>query len=182
MKTDLLILVTLVAVSCGTTRLKNPSNPSADFSKDTKDCRALASAQHAQDDLSRVAGGTAGISTAIKIDYDKCMKDRGYESPSMMDSVTGGPTRSTSSAPPPSPTSDGGSRIPQVTTTVVIESRPGDGEVYVDGQFIGTAPVTLRMTEGSHAIVINHAGFESWKRDLMVGDSPAHVVASLQSK
>jgi|GEM_PF-2871743 len=181
MKTKLLLLlVALVAVSCGTSRLKNPANPKADFSKDTKDCRALAAARHAQDDLSRVAGGTAGISTAIKIDYEQCMKDRGYESPSMVDSVTGSSTRSTASAQTQSPGE--GSRMPQLTTTVVIESQPGDSEVYVDGQFIGTAPVTLRLTEGSHAIVVNHAGFESWKRDLVVGDSPAHVVAALQSK
>lgn len=182
MKTKLLLLVALVAVSCGTGRLKNPANPTADFSKDTEDCHALAAARHAQDDLSRVAGGTAGISTAIKIDYDQCMKDRGYKSPSMMDSVTGGSTRSPAPAQTPSPSPGAGSRMPQLTTTVVIESQPGDGEVYVDGQFIGTAPVTLRLTEGSHAIVVNHAGFESWKRDLMVGDSPAHVVASLQTK
>ena len=42
--------------------------------------------------------------------------------------------------------------------TVVIETRPPDSEVYVDGTPGGTTPVTLTLTPGNHTVELRRKG------------------------
>ncbi len=179
MKKTYAILVVLFTVSCGTGTWRNTQNSAADFASDARECRAAAAALHAQDDPSRVAGGVSGISTEIKIDYEKCLKERGYTPPRRHDSVA---DRTDSTLPPVAPTPSPADRhsTGKAATSVVIESQPPDGEVYVDGSFVGSAPVKLRLAAGSHTIEVKRAGFTSWTRELKVSDAPVRVVAVLQ--
>ena len=42
--------------------------------------------------------------------------------------------------------------------TVVISSTPDGAEIFVDEKFHGNAPATLRLSTGSHAIVLKFPG------------------------
>lgn len=69
------------------------------------------------------------------------------------------------------------------TVNVTVESKPTDGEVYVDGKFVGTAPMSVRLTPGAHSIEVVRDEFESWKRELtVIRESPTRVTALLKKK
>jgi hypothetical protein len=74
------------------------------------------------------------------------------------------------SAPPPPP-----------TTSVGFHSRPDSAEVYVNGEFRGTAPVTLHLVAGTHKVELRLDGFETWERELVVvAGNDTRVAATLQ--
>lgn len=65
--------------------------------------------------------------------------------------------------------------------TVTFDSRPDHGEVYVDGAFVGTAPMAQHLPPGVHSIEIKREGYGSWRRDLTVKEhNPTRVVALLK--
>ena len=70
---------------------------------------------------------------------------------------------------------------PPPSAGVSFNANPPNAEVYVDGEFRGTAPVTLQLSAGTHAIEFRLTGFTTWSRDLVVeaGDD-TRVTASLQ--
>ena len=70
---------------------------------------------------------------------------------------------------------------PPPSVGVSFDSEPPSAEVYVNGEFRGTAPVTLRLSEGTHAVEFRLAGFTTWSRTLVVvaGDD-TRVMATLQ--
>ena len=70
---------------------------------------------------------------------------------------------------------------PPPSAGVSFNSSPLNAEVYVDGQFRGTAPVTLQLPAGKHAVEFRLAGFTTWSRALVVvaGDD-TRVTATLQ--
>jgi hypothetical protein len=56
-------------------------------------------------------------------------------------------------------------------------------EVYVDGEFRGTAPVSLHLAAGTHAVEIKLQGFQTWKRELVVvAGNDTRVAATLQQE
>lgn len=65
---------------------------------------------------------------------------------------------------------------------VDIESSVDNAEVYVDGAFVGSAPLRgYHLTAGVHAIEIRANGYRSWKRELSVGpNAVSRVVAQLE--
>lgn len=65
---------------------------------------------------------------------------------------------------------------------VSIESSIADAEVYIDGKFVGNAPLPkYRLTAGMHTIEVKSAGYQPWKRELTVaGNASTRVVASLE--
>lgn len=69
-------------------------------------------------------------------------------------------TVETSSASPPF-VSDG-------VGTILISSVPDGAEIFVDEKFHGNTPATLRLSTGSHAIVLKFPGRTDWKRTLEV--------------
>jgi hypothetical protein len=69
---------------------------------------------------------------------------------------------------------------PQVVS-VRFEAIPDTAEVHVDGEFRGTAPVTLLLAPGTHAVELRLAGYQSWSRELVVvAGNDTRVAARLQ--
>src|SRR6266481_1713469 len=52
--------------------------------------------------------------------------------------------------------------------TVSISSDPDGAEIFVDEKFHGNAPAMLKLTTGSHVIVLKFAGHADWRRTLEV--------------
>jgi hypothetical protein len=65
---------------------------------------------------------------------------------------------------------------------VSIESSVADAEVFVDGKFVGNAPLpNYRLPTGMHVIEVKSAGYAPWKRELTVSEkATTRVVASLE--
>ena len=64
---------------------------------------------------------------------------------------------------------------------VQFNSRPDFAELYVDGDFVGSADVALRLAPGKHVIEMRRDGFETWRRELSVTiDNPTRVVGLLK--
>jgi len=57
---------------------------------------------------------------------------------------------------------------PEGFGTVNISSDPDGAEIFVDDKFHGNAPATLKLTAGSHAIVLKFPGHADWRRTLEV--------------
>lgn len=71
---------------------------------------------------------------------------------------------------------------PQVSTTEVsISSSVENADVYIDGNFVGNAPLpSFRLPAGVHTIVVQAMGYETWRRDLTVATNATRVVAQLR--
>jgi hypothetical protein len=67
------------------------------------------------------------------------------------------------------------------TAEVDIESSVANADVYVDGAFVGNAPLhAYHLTAGVHAVEVRARGYQVWKRDLSVGpNAVSRVVAQL---
>lgn len=71
------------------------------------------------------------------------------------------------------------SREPKVP--VQFNSKPEHAELYINGKFVGTTDVALRLPAGTHVIEMKRDKYESWRRELWVsGDNPTRVTALLQ--
>ena len=74
------------------------------------------------------------------------------------------------SAPPPPP-----------TTSVAFHSNPNNAEVYFNGEFRGTAPLSLQLAAGTHKVELRLAGYRVWERELtVVAGNDTRVAATLQ--
>ena len=74
------------------------------------------------------------------------------------------------STPPPPP-----------TTSVAFHSNPNNAEVYVNGEFRGTAPLSLHLAAGAHKVELRLNGFQVWERELtVVAGNDTRVAATLQ--
>jgi hypothetical protein len=186
MRKSLSVLVLFAA--CADVRVSN-RNASANLQTDRDECARLAAEKHANDDPARFAGGTMGLKAAVKLDADQCLRDHGWAEQASVPADLVPPTPPGTTAAPPRPRPDA---IPPVngnvatenaaTVDVTVDSKPGDGEVYVDGAFLGTAPAHLRLTPGVHAVEVRRGGYETWTRQLtVVAGTPAHVVATLNA-
>ena len=72
---------------------------------------------------------------------------------------------------------------PAPTSSVAFRSVPEDAEVFVDGQFRGTTPVTLHLAAGTHKVELRLEGFLVWERELtVVAGNDTRVAATLQSE
>ena len=70
---------------------------------------------------------------------------------------------------------------PPPTASIMFRSAPDNAEVYVDGQFRGTAPVTLHLEAGAHKVELRLDGFETWERELaVVAGNDSRVAATLK--
>jgi hypothetical protein len=73
------------------------------------------------------------------------------------------------------------SRPPPPTATVAFHSFPNNAEVYVNGEFRGTAPMSLHLTAGAHEVVFRLEGYQAWERELVVAaGNDTRVAAILQ--
>jgi len=65
--------------------------------------------------------------------------------------------------------------------TVVLTANPANAEVLVDGNFVGNAPVNLKLTPGKHTIVVSAKGYQGLTRDITVmPDSEVRLTAELE--
>jgi len=70
---------------------------------------------------------------------------------------------------------------PPPSAAVSFNANPANAEVYVDGEFRGTAPVTLQLPAGTHEVEFKLAGFTTWSRELtVVAGDDTRVTATLQ--
>ena len=64
---------------------------------------------------------------------------------------------------------------------VRLVASPPDAEVSVDDNFVGNAPVDLKLTPGKHTIKVAAAGYQSWSREISVlTGSQVHLNATLE--
>jgi S1-C subfamily serine protease len=74
------------------------------------------------------------------------------------------------------------SAAPEATGTVTISSDPDGAEIFVDDKFHGNTPATLRLSAGSHAIILKFPGHADWRRTLEVlKSSKTSLKAALDS-
>jgi hypothetical protein len=53
-------------------------------------------------------------------------------------------------------------------STITVRSVPSDGEIRVDGKYVGNTPSTLRLLPGEHKISIVVSGQQAWERTIAV--------------
>lgn len=65
--------------------------------------------------------------------------------------------------------------------TVILSATPENAEVSVDGNFVGNAPVNLKLAPGKHTIVVSAKGYRGLTRDITVmPDSEVRLTANLE--
>ena len=67
--------------------------------------------------------------------------------------------------------------------SIAVSSVPDGADVYVDGSFVGSAPVNLKLREGIYLVEVRKQGFSSFDRKIRVlGDSQVHLRAELAAR
>ena len=67
------------------------------------------------------------------------------------------------------------------TGTVNLSSNPDGADVYVDDQFYGNSPTTLKLKPGKHIIRVKMSGYKDWSREISTdAGSEAHLTAALE--
>lgn len=67
--------------------------------------------------------------------------------------------------------------------TVTVTSTPEGADVYADGDFVGNAPATLKLSPGKHTIRIVIQGYIGWEREIAVqAGSQLNVKATLEKQ
>lgn len=63
-----------------------------------------------------------------------------------------------------------------------VLSEPADGEVYVDGTFVGTTPLrNFRLSAGTHQVEVRRTGYSHWARQMLVqAGTPVTLRATLE--
>jgi hypothetical protein len=65
--------------------------------------------------------------------------------------------------------------------TVILSATPENAEVSVDGSFVGNAPVTLKLSQGKHTIVVTARGYQGLTREITImPDSEVRLTAQLE--
>ena len=54
-------------------------------------------------------------------------------------------------------------------------------DVYVDGQFYGNSPATLKLKPGKHTVAVKMSGYKDWSREITTdAGSDAKLSAGLE--
>jgi hypothetical protein len=70
---------------------------------------------------------------------------------------------------------------PEASGTVSLTSTPDGADVYLDDQFLGNSPATLKLKPGKHTIQVKMAGYKNWSRELSSEAGTAvHLTATLE--
>jgi len=54
------------------------------------------------------------------------------------------------------------------TGTVSVKSTPEGADVSSDGNFMGNAPASLKLSPGKHTVKVSMAGHNDWTREITV--------------
>ena len=66
---------------------------------------------------------------------------------------------------------------------VSVSAIPDGADISVDGNFVGSAPATLKLTVGKHVISVSQQGYKAWSRELSVlPDSDVKLKAALEKE
>jgi hypothetical protein len=105
-------------------------------------------------------------------------KDREFIPVGVSTSVTKGDSAEVKNA---SLASSSGAAPSDATGTVSVKTNPDGADVYVDGQFYGNSPATLKLKAGKHTIGVKMSGYKDWSRELATeAGSDAHLTATLE--
>ena len=89
-------------------------------------------------------------------------------------SMTAGPSTAAPSVVPVSAVVSSGKG------SVTVSSAPDGADVYVDDNFVGNAPATLKLTPGKHTVKVSQDGYQAWTKDISVfADSEVNLKAAL---
>lgn len=66
--------------------------------------------------------------------------------------------------------------------TLTVITTPAQAEIYIDGTFISTAPVSnIQVEAGTHKIEIQKSGYKTWSRTMQIlANSPAKIEIELE--
>jgi hypothetical protein len=68
-----------------------------------------------------------------------------------------------------------------VTSTVSFASIPDGADVYVDGEFVGNSPATLKLEPGKHEITAKMSGYQDWNREITASAGVVNLNAQLEA-
>lgn len=64
---------------------------------------------------------------------------------------------------------------------VILNSIPDGADVYVDDNFVGNAPATLKLPAGKHTVKVSQKGYSDWSKELSVlAGSEVNMKATLE--
>lgn len=67
------------------------------------------------------------------------------------------------------------------SATVTVATNPDGADIYVDAQFYGNGPATLKLKPGKHTIKVTSSGYKDWFRDIVTDSgSEVHLTATLE--
>lgn len=65
------------------------------------------------------------------------------------------------------------------TGTVSFASIPDGADIYLDGEFMGNSPATLKVKLGKHTITAKMSGYPDWNREITVSGGAVNLNAKL---
>lgn len=94
------------------------------------------------------------------------------------------PMMTASSAPPPAPTPAAAPHKPPPPPDPQLDiySTPAGADIFIDGEFVGTTPKTLSVTQGDHTINLRKKDFGIWQRKIDVVPGKRRIGATLEQK
>ena len=125
---------------------------------------------------SLVALSTAGVVTAMLIRGEEIVLPEGTELEALVAADT------TLERAKFSEVKAGGDTVPAVAAGMRIETSAGDGSVFVDGRFVGEAPVTVAIERRVHKIEVDRDGFKKWEEKVVVEGASLKLVVKLEGK
>jgi hypothetical protein len=67
------------------------------------------------------------------------------------------------------------------TGTIILSTNPDGAEVYLDTQFYGNSPATLKLKPGTHIIRVSMSGYKDWSKEISSeAGSTAQLTATLE--
>ena len=60
----------------------------------------------------------------------------------------------------------GAPAVEATSSSLTITSSPVGADIYLDQNFVGNTPSTLKVPSGKHAVSVRKAGFQEWVRDM----------------
>lgn len=64
---------------------------------------------------------------------------------------------------------------------IILASVPDGAELYVDDNFVGNAPATLKLPAGKHTVKVSQTGYAAWSKEISVfAGSEVNMKATLE--
>ncbi len=64
---------------------------------------------------------------------------------------------------------------------IILNSVPDGADVYVDDNFVGNTPATLKLPAGKHTVKVSQNGYADWSKSIAVfAGSEVNMKAALE--